>query len=305
LLKIRLAEQYDRNDVLKFCFNTFEWGDYIDQVWDIWFSDPNGRLLIAEHEIEKYTKRDSDVRKSSIVIAVSHVYLCPNKKMIWLEGIRIRSDYRRKYVATELIRKMIEYGAEQGAEEAAAIVSTNNVASQILMQRNGFVKISQWNYFSGYIIQNGLSTYDYKVKRATLGDVNNIAKYLRYSKIFKLSGESYVDRWRWYPIDLDSGTLHHLITNNIVLAAENESSTITGVVIANKDNIGQIQIVYLDTNHVSVLKQLVIHAINLEQSTEKYGRMQIFSPQVPYIDSVMKNIGLNECGEFLLYKRKI
>jgi hypothetical protein len=42
-----------------------------------------------------------------------------------------------------------------------------------------------------------------------------------------------------------------------------------------------------------------------EESTEKYGIMQIFSPQVPYIDSVMKNIGLNECGEFLLYKRKI
>jgi hypothetical protein len=98
-----------------------------------------------------------------------------------------------------------------------------------------------------------LSTNDYKVKRATLGDVNNIAKYLRYSKIFKLSGESYVDRWRWYPIDLDSGTLHHIITNNIVLATENESSTITGVVIANKDNIGQLQIVYLDTNHASVL----------------------------------------------------
>ena len=306
MLKIRPAQQNDKDDVLKFCVNTFDWGDYIDQVWNSWYSDPNGRLIIAEYESEEYTKQLNAGRKSSTIVAVSHVHLCPNRKMIWLEGIRIRSDYRRRHVATELIKKMLEYGIEQDAKESAAIVSANNVPSQILMQRNGFVKISRWNYFSGHKTQNGLSTNGYKVRVTNLGDINGIFKYLKSSEIFKLSGESYVDMWRWYP--LDSTTLHHLITNKIVLVAENVDSSIIGVVIVNKDDGEQFQILYLDTNanQLSVLRHLVIYAINLDYlKIKEHERLQIFSPQVPFVHSVMKYIGMNQCEEFLLYKRKI
>src|SRR5215831_14758452 len=150
LLKIRPAQQNDKNDVLKFCVNTFDWGDYIDQVWDTWYADSNGRLIITEYESDEYDRQHNNGIKSSAIVAVSHAQLCPDRKMIWLEGIRIRSDYRRRHIATELIRKMLEYGIEHNAKESATIVSTNNVPSQLLMQSNGFVKISKWNYFSGY-----------------------------------------------------------------------------------------------------------------------------------------------------------
>ena len=306
MLRIRRAQQNDRDEVLKFCVNTFDWGDYIYQVWDSWYSDPNGQLVIAEYESEEYTKQLNTGRKSSTTVAVSHVHLCPNRKMIWLEGIRIRSDYRRRHVATELIKKTLEYGIEQDAKESAAIVSANNVPSQILMQRNGFVKISKWNYFSGHKTHNHLSTNGSKIRIAGLEDSNSIFKYLKSSEIFKLSGERYVDMWRLYP--LDSTTLHHLITNKIVLVAENVDSSIIGVVIVNKDDGEQFQILYLDTNanQLSVLKHLVIYAINLDYlKIKEHERLQIFSPQVPFVHSVMKYIGMNQCEEFLLYKRKI
>lgn len=193
MLKIRRAQQNDKDEVLKFCVNTFDWGDYIHHVWDSWYSDPNGQLIIAEYESEEYTKQLNTGRKSSTIVAVSHVHLCPNRKMIWLEGIRIRSDYRRRHVATELIKKMLEYGIEQGTEESAAIVSANNVRSQLLMQSNGFVKVSKWN-------------------------------------------------------------------------------------------------ILLDLDYLKI---------------KEHERLQIFSPKVPFIHSVMKHIGINQCEEFLLYKRKI
>ena len=303
MVKIRPAQQNDKNDVLRFCVNTFEWGDYIDQVWNDWYSDQNGRLIIAEYETESDTKQRTTERESSTIVAVSHAYLCPNRKMIWLEGIRIRSDFRRRHIATELIRKIVEFGIEQGAKESAAIVSTNNVASQLLMQRNGFAKISKWNYFSGYKGQNDLCTNSCKVKIVTLEDINDISKYLRCSEIFKLSGESYVDMWRWYP--LDSTTLRQLIANKIVLVAENMHSSVIGIAIVNKGSSEQFQILYLDTNDISVLKNLITYAINLEHLIKKSGSVQIFSPQVPHIQSVMKYIGINQCEEFLLYKRKI
>lgn len=31
--KIRPATKEDKEKVLRFCIDTFEWGDYIDQVW--------------------------------------------------------------------------------------------------------------------------------------------------------------------------------------------------------------------------------------------------------------------------------
>jgi hypothetical protein len=33
ILKIRPATKEDKEEVLRFCIDTFEWGDYIDQVW--------------------------------------------------------------------------------------------------------------------------------------------------------------------------------------------------------------------------------------------------------------------------------
>src|SRR5919108_956510 len=114
LLKFRQAEQSDKNNVLRFCTSTFEWGDYIEQVWDMWYSDPNGYLMVVEED-------------NGVIAAVSHAYVCPNRNRVWLEGIRVNPYFRRRSIGTELIKKMVDYGKEQGAEEAAAIVSVNNM----------------------------------------------------------------------------------------------------------------------------------------------------------------------------------
>ena len=101
-MKIRPATKEDKEEVLRFCIDTFEWGDYIDQVWDLWHSDRNGVLLVAEEE--EYSAHN---KKQSSVIAVSHVSLCPNKSNVWLEGIRVNPNYRRRSVATQLLYKIL------------------------------------------------------------------------------------------------------------------------------------------------------------------------------------------------------
>jgi hypothetical protein len=47
-MKIRPAVKADKEEVLKFCVDTFEWGDYIGNAWDLWYSDRNAALLVAE-----------------------------------------------------------------------------------------------------------------------------------------------------------------------------------------------------------------------------------------------------------------
>ena len=40
-MKIREANISDKNSVLKFCKNTFSWGDYIEKVWSSWLDEGN------------------------------------------------------------------------------------------------------------------------------------------------------------------------------------------------------------------------------------------------------------------------
>ena len=43
---------------MSFCNYTFNWGDYITQVWDLWYVDPNGKLFVADLDIEKKRKNN-------------------------------------------------------------------------------------------------------------------------------------------------------------------------------------------------------------------------------------------------------
>ena len=47
-MKIREATSFDRISVLKFCKDTFSWGDYIDKVWPSWLDE--GNLFLFEKQ---------------------------------------------------------------------------------------------------------------------------------------------------------------------------------------------------------------------------------------------------------------
>ncbi len=68
-MKFRHAKQSDKNNALKFCTDTFEWGDCIEEVWDDWNSDPNGYLTVAEEEEEEVSEliqiSDADLLEQS------------------------------------------------------------------------------------------------------------------------------------------------------------------------------------------------------------------------------------------------
>ncbi len=137
-----------------------------------------------------------------------------------------------------------------------------------------------------------------------------IRDYLRRSEVYKLSGETYVNSWRWYPLDLYSDILPHLVENERVLVIGDRP--IEGVAIINKErewlksNNDTFQIIYLDASNAYSLEDIIKFAINLTQSEKvRYDRIQVYSPQTTYISSVTEQLGLDRSELFLLYKRKI
>lgn len=310
ILEIRHALKADKEKVLKFCINTFEWGDYIDKAWDLWYSDRNGLLLVVEDD----KGNGIDKGKRSSVIALGHASLCPNGKFVWLEGIRVDPNYRRRSIATGLLNRMLSYGQKQGATQASAIVAHNNIASQSMMKRNGFAAISKWSYFRTdkiHEIENKVSTAS---KVASGDDAKMISNYLGQSQVYKASGETYVNSWRWYFLDPYSNTLIDLIKSDRILI--NGNGQIEGLAIINRatnNNIGNIienkntfQIVYIDTTSALVLKDLVSLAISLIHKEDNLcDRIQIYIPQTSYVSTAMEQLGIKESEQYLLYKKEI
>ena len=291
-MKFRHAKQSDKNNVLRFCTNTFEWGDYIEQVWDGWCADPNGYLMIAE--------------ENEVIAAVSHAYLCPNRNRVWLEGIRVNPDFRRRAIATELIKNMLEYGKEHGAQDAAGLVSVKNAASQGMMEKNGFVATSRWIYcysstnnIHGEPDDAGQSTI------ATLEDKEIIRSYLKQSQIFRAAGENYAHLWRWYYLNLDSDFLQNLIdSRKIIITTNHDHSIINGLMIINKNDDNLFQIGYIDAVDVLTLKRLISFVINLAYSElreKKSETLQMFVPLTSFLYSALTNLEINQYGHFLLY----
>lgn len=294
-MKFRFAKKSDKEEILKFCIDTFEWGDYINQVWDMWFYESNGALFVAEDETRN--------NKGS-TIAFSHVSLCPHRRKIWLEGIRVNPDHRRRSIATELIRKMLSYGKRKGAREASAIVAVNNLPSQLMMKKSGFNVISKWIYSS---FDNPPQKFgNFNARIATFNDIKKIQNYLKQSATYKSSGKRYVNSWRWY--SFDSKNLSDIIKHRKLIIAENDiiegMTIIDGDGYWNKNNV--FQIVYLDSIDVSSLYDLIGFAMMLVQSAhDRYKRIQIFAPQTSQISSVIRELNIINPDEFLLYGKPI
>ena len=285
-MKIRAGRQSDREKILSFCIDTFSWGDYIDEVWDYWYRDKNGRLYIVEDD-----KGDS--------IAMSHVTLCPGGKTAWLQGVRVRPDYRRSKIATKLIERMLEHAAKVGAREASAIVAVENTASQSMMEKNGFAAVSQWSHYS---TSGRVRKQKSNARIATSKDIEEIWQYLQSSEIFRLSAGRYVKAWHWYP--LGRKVLQRLVRGRRVLVAGN--GRVDGVAVVNgsgywnRSNV--LRIVYLDSQSANSLKHLVSFAANLYMEG-KFEELQVICYSDKKMESAVQKSGLLKSEEFLLYNK--
>jgi len=69
-MMIREAITKDKLEILKFCKNTFSWGDYIEHVWDFWVSE--GSLLVCEIQSP---------------VGICHTFY--SKDQIWIEELEL------------------------------------------------------------------------------------------------------------------------------------------------------------------------------------------------------------------------
>ena len=202
---IRDAINSDKFSVLNFCKDTFSWGDYIQNVWDYWLAE--GNLFIIQKEYP---------------VGMCHAFF--SKNQVWIEGIRIKPNFRGQHLASNLVKHVELFAKEKQVEFSLMLIDTEN-SSSISMAKNLNYQIFQiWNFYS----MLPKSNKNYKIH---FGNIFNSTKITHY-----------VQSWRW--LVLDKETLFSLLEQNKIIYSD-ESGDISTAIITDSEHFDKTLIVTL------------------------------------------------------------
>lgn len=185
--EIRPARPEDREAVLAFCMHTWDWGDYIESVWDEWLHDPQGKMYVATVDGKP--------------VAVSRFrMLTPTEA--WLEGMRVDPAYRQLGLAKAINDVMLAEAQGRGAAVARLMTESTNAAAIRVIERGLMQQVGALAPFKAMPVstpprsQYGLETPEL----ATSADVGAILEYLNASNIFPAAGGLYYVAFTAYAI---------------------------------------------------------------------------------------------------------
>ena len=201
---IRKAKASDKKMVLEFCKTTFSWGDYIVDVWDYWIREGNLLVLIENNN----------------PVAICHSSFFD--KQVWIEGIRVNENFRKKGFAKRLVLKSESIAENKNCVISKMLIETNNKKSLNLADYLNYKKEETWNFYSL------IPKKSYKKPKVIVAINNN-----KIINFVLLNSTYYVESWRWIPLtktNIDSlineqrilYTIHDHKINVLVIFTESE-----------------------------------------------------------------------------------
>ncbi len=138
--KIRVAERRDWDiisDISREVSSDGSISDYINDIGPIYLE--RGEMYILE---------------ADRIIGFQKVDKLPDNS-IYLSGLRIRKDYRRKRGGSRLIQFVLTKGVAEGRSFARCVVEPDNFGSLSLLSKFGFKKLDLMNFFTGSVDLSG------------------------------------------------------------------------------------------------------------------------------------------------------
>lgn len=127
--RIRPAREADRDAIAAFTSETFAWGDYVADVFPDWLNDPDGRLVVATDE-------------DGVAIGMSRgTLLSPTE--LWLQGARVREDWRRRGVAGAMGTAVIDWARGRGAQVSRLLVEDWNEPARLQVAQVGLRPVAE------------------------------------------------------------------------------------------------------------------------------------------------------------------
>jgi GNAT superfamily N-acetyltransferase len=186
-IEIRPARSEDREAVLAFSSHTWDWGDYIEYVWDEWLHDPQGMLFVATSDGQP--------------VGVAHIRML-NKTEAWLEGMRVAPAFRRQGIATALFDAQLLEAMRRGAKTVRSITESTNITSIRLMEQKFMRQVAAYvPMHASPVITPSKRQYGVETPTlATVADIDDIINYLNVSNIFPAVGGLYYQSFTAFSI---------------------------------------------------------------------------------------------------------
>jgi len=249
-MTIREANALDKIPILKFCKDTFSWGDYIDQVWDFWLSE--GHLFLFEKQFP---------------VGICHAFY--SEDQIWIEGIRIDPNFRRQKIASKLVKHAESIGKRKDISFSYMLIDTENTSSISMANSLDYDIFETWNFYS--LVPKRNSNYDVHFEKSL-----NRRLY-----------SNYVKSWRWFPIDdATLSTFHE--KNRIVTSTIDGKDSIA--ILADSEHFDKTLIVTLFSGSQNTTLQIISFLQNhgMEKNYKKIQILT--KEQLPLFDSLEHKI---------------
>lgn len=260
----------EKQAILEFCKNTFSWGDYIGDIWNSWIKE--GNFLV--------------IHDADMPVAICHVVVF-KEKHVWIEGIRVRENYRRKGYASKLVKESEKIGKESECTASFMLVESTNKKSLELAKKLNYDNFETWNFYS------------LKPKKINSALTIKFANYeQKIPSIIFSSNFQYVNSWRWIP--LDDSTRKLLIKQNRIIFFENNDSSCAVAIYFDSKHFDKTLLVTLYSEKIEGLSNILSYIQNFAY-VKKYKRIQILTK----LKSLPKFFGLQYRLKFYLMKKKI
>jgi hypothetical protein len=259
-LRIREANNLDKISVLKFCKNTFSWGDYVEQVWNFWISE--GHLFLGQKPEP---------------VGICHAFYSDNQ--VWIEGIRIESTFRRQNVASELVKHAEIIGLAKNLSFSYMLIDTENSVSISMAQSLNYELFQTWNFYS--IEPRNNSNYNVTFEKS----IN--------SKSFP----HYVHSWRWLPID--DITLKSLYEQNRIVNSSIDNKNSIAIITESK-HFDRTLIVTLFSNSDESVCEILSFLQNFGWEKNYERIQILTKEKLPNFDSLEYKISFHLMKKFLV-----
>jgi ribosomal protein S18 acetylase RimI-like enzyme len=286
-LEVRPARPEDRDAVLAFCAHTWDDGDYIKYVWDDWLDDARGVLLVGLLD--------------GTPVGINHLRMVSDDEA-WLEGMRVDPAYRRAGFGGVLTSRAMVAGRERGAAVARLFTSSDNIASQGMIARFGFVRVAEMVRYRGPALPPGDPAQLATLTRPGPDDLERIWEWLVQSNLAPLTGGlEYLD---WQARALTEPLLRgYLAAGQVRLIEEWDAIQALAIVVSSGPEPGwretpTLTVRYMDGLADSIGRMAL--ALRAEAATEHCERVELWLPNTLILRDAMDGAGYEGDDETML-----
>ncbi len=285
---IRLAQPEDKAAVLAFCAHTWDWGDYIPQVWDAWLADPSGRLLVA-------------VLNDRPVALVHMRLVSPDE--CWLQGMRVDPSARGQGISRQINEQAMREAQQMGASVARLATRFDNLIAQRAVETAGFQQVGTYLHYAAPAEELRGAP---QPEVAGPQDVPALLAFLERSNILPTTGGLIYADWGDRSHALTQAVLEERVAGSQVLLLR-QWDDFQAIAICGFEDADEpvLLIEYIDGTTEGIGR--LAYGLRPLAAERRLEQVAITIPNLLMVRDILEGVGYRteDAGFFLLYERQL